>query len=394
MQRFFRTDPEVVRYAVKITVWGRWFVLIVTVFLLAYRPGYWYPDDIEHLLLQVPLVIFNSLAHHRLLSNRTVTWRWTLALSAMDIALITAHAVTRGGFDNLAYLAYYPALGAFAVVFSSLRLNLAWATMAAAVYALVSVMAGPGLNLDAGEEKVLVARLATMYIIAGGISLVVRFERTRRQTAMAMERRLQQERIDLSQAIHDTSAQTAYMIGLSIETALKLAGDSNPKLVERLTVTAALSKSTMWELRYSIDKGRIFEGRELGGVLGSHTATFAKITSVPAEMMQSGEEPPLSTEVRAGLFSIAHNALTNAFLHAQAGRVEVRLAFKARSTRLSVSDDGIGLPEDYTERGRGFSGMQKEADRMSAKLIVESGGPQEGTTITCVVPHESEKKEI
>ena len=193
MQRFFRTDPEVVRYAVKITVWGRWFVLIVTVFLLAYRPGYWYPDDIEHLLLQVPLVIFNSLAHHRLLSNRTVTWRWTLALSAMDIALITAHAVTRGGFDNLVYLAYYPALGAFAVVFSSLRLNLAWATMAAAVYALVSVMAGPGLNLDAGEEKVLVARLATMYIIVGGISLVVRFERTRRQTAMAMERRLQQD---------------------------------------------------------------------------------------------------------------------------------------------------------------------------------------------------------
>ena len=92
---------------------------------------------------------------------------------------------------------------------------------------------------------------------------------------------------------------------------------------------------------------------------------------------------------RTGLFSIAHNALANAFLHAQAGWVEVRLDFQADGTRLSVSDDGVGLPEDYAERGRGFSGMEKEAERMGGRLIVETGGPEGGTTIACVVPHES-----
>ena len=76
----------------------------------------------------------------------------------------------------------------------------------------------------------------------------------------------------------------------------------------------------MWELRRPIDVGEIFEGRELGRVLGSHCATFERITAVSAGMSQSGVEPPLSTEVRARLFSIAHNALTNAFLHARAGR--------------------------------------------------------------------------
>ena len=35
-------------------------------------------------------------------------------------------------------------------------------------------------------------------------------------------------------------------------------------------------------------------------------------------MLQSGTEPPLTVETRARLFSIAHNALTNAFLHARA----------------------------------------------------------------------------
>ena len=217
-----------------------------------------------------------------------------------------------------------------------------------------------------------------MYLIVVGINLIVRFERVRRQAAMARERQLQRERIEFSQAIHDTTAQIAYMIGLGIDGAMELAGDSNPRLVERLAATAALNRSAMWELRRPIDMGRIFEGRELGRVLGSHAATFAKITSVPAEMAQSGDEPPLSTEVRAGLFSIAHNALANAFLHAQAGRVNVRLEFETDHIRLSVSDDGIGLPEDYAERGRGFRGMETDARRMGDRLIVELDGLEGG----------------
>ena len=43
------TDPDVFLYAARVSVWGRWFVWLVGVFLLAYRPGFWYPDDIEFL---------------------------------------------------------------------------------------------------------------------------------------------------------------------------------------------------------------------------------------------------------------------------------------------------------------------------------------------------------
>lgn len=225
-----------------------------------------------------------------------------------------------------------------------------------------------------------------MYLIVAAIGLVIQFERTSRRAATARERRAHRERIDLSQAIHDTTAQTAYMIGLGIESAMKLAGDSNPGLSEKLAATAALSRSAMWELRKPIDMGRIVEGRDLVRVLGAHTATFARITSVPAGMVHSGEEPALSAEARTGLFSIAHNALANALLHAQPARVEVRLDFEVDAVRLSVSDDGVGLPEDYAERGHGFRGMEADAGRMGGRLIVESGGRQGGTTITCVVP--------
>ena len=389
MERLVQSDPDVVRHAVRVSVWGRWFIWLVGAGMLARRPDLWYPEEIGFVFLSVSLAVVNGVVHHRLLTNRPVTWRWMLALSAMDIALITANIAVGGRFDNLIFVTYYPALTIFAVAFSSTWLILAWVTVAAVAYFLVSVMVGPGVDIELGQDHVLLARVSVMYLVAVAISLIVRFERARRLAAMARERQAQQDRIELSQAIHDTTAQTAYMIGLGIEGAIKLAGDSDPRLVERLEATAALSRSAMWELRRPIDMGSIFEGQDLGRVLGAHTATFAKITSVPAEILQNGREPPLSTEVRTGLFSIAHNALANAFLHAQPGRVEVRLDFEAGGTRLSVSDDGVGLPEDYAERGRGFQGMEKDAERMGGRLVVESGGPEGGTAITCFVPHES-----
>ena len=385
-------DPDVVRYAAWISVWGRWFIWLVGVFELAYRPAFWYPHDIELLLLNVLLFSANSLVHHRFLTNRPVTWRWMLFLCTTDLALITANIVIDGGFSSFIFLAYYPALAVFAVVFPSSWLSLAWTTAAAVAYAAVCLTAGSGLDLDAGKEKALVARLAAMYTIVLGISLINRFERIRWRTAVASERQLRQERIELSQTIHDTTAQTAYMIGLGIHRARNLADESSEELKAALDATLELAMSAMWEMRGPIDAGHIVEGRELGRVLWSHCATFEKITGVPAEMSQSGTEPPLTTETRTRLFSIAHNALTNAFRHARPGRVDVNLSFEADRIRLSVSDDGVGLPDGYGERGRGFNGMTADAEQMGGTLIVESAQGGGGTTITCVVPHAADRR--
>ena len=384
-------DPDIIPYAARVSVWGRWFVCLINVFELAYRPGFWYPDQMEHLLVQVPLVALNGLVHFRLLTNRPVTWRWMLALSAMDIALITASIVVWGGFDRFIFVAYYPALVLFALVFTSVWLGMAWTTMAAVAYSIVSLSVGSGLDRDAGDEKVLVARLAAMYLLVVGVCLITRFERIRRRTAVNRERSMLQERIEVSQRIHDTAAQTAYMIGMGIDRATGLADGSNRELLAALDATNTLSKEAMWELRHPIDAGLIFEDRELGRVLWSHCAMFERITGVAARMTQTGTEPPLVAETRSRLFSIAHNALTNAFRHARPGSVEVRLDFEARRVRLSVSDDGVGLPGDYAGRGRGIKGMRADAERLGGTLTVESGEGAGGTTITCVIPQETDQ---
>ena len=110
-------------------------------------------------------------------------------------------------------------------------------------------------------------------------------------------------------------------------------------------------------------------------------------------MTQNGLEPPLSTEAKCQLFTVAHNALTNAFRHAEASRVLVELDFGRHEVRLSVSDDGRGLPDDYEERGHGFSNMRTLAERLGGSLVVEASGPEGGARITCVMPLGSGGKE-
>ena len=337
---------------------------------------------------------FTAYAHYRLASGRNITWRWVFALCSLDAALISGGAITGGGFGHYFFhLLYYPVLAGFAVFFTSFRLNMAFVTVVAVFYLLMSLLVGEGIDLGAREEKPLFARIVVMYAVVAVANVISRFERTRwraaverERAAVERERALRRERAELSQAIHDTTAQSAYMIGLGIDAAKRLAGDENRELTARLEATSLLSKTAIWQLRHPIDLGGIFDGRELGRTLESHVSTFTQVTSVPAELARHGEEPPLSVEVRSLLFSIAHNALTNAFRHAGAGRVLVELDFGAESLRLSVSDDGRGLPEGYEERGHGFANMEANAQRLGGTLAVEPHGPDGGARVTCLMP--------
>ena len=384
--QMFWLDPGEALYAANVTVWIRWLFWVGAVVELAYRPTYTHAKYIPFMLMHLPLVALNGYVHYRLFSRRRVTWHHLLVLSAMDIALITASVVVDGGFDTFLFLPYYPALAAFAAVFTSAVLNLTWTTITASTYVGVSLTVGSGLAFDGINEKMLLSRVVAMFGVVLVVNFITRFQRRRARAAMEREGELQRERIELSQAIHDTAAQTAYMIGLGIDAAKQVAGDSNEELTARLDATSQLSKTAIWQLRHPIDMGRIFDGRDLGWTLDSHVATFRTITSVSAELTQNGVEPPLSIEGKSLLFTIAHNALTNAFRHAGASRVLVALDFGQDELRLSVSDDGVGLPGDYEERGHGFENMRAYAGRLGGRLIVEPRGPDGGANVACVMP--------
>ena len=380
--------PYEVSYGARVAVWMRWLVALLCVFLLVYRPTVSQQDNNVHFIVLVTvLVAFNGSIHYRILTGRPVVWQWMLGLHFIDVALITLAAASAGGMTYFFFhLMYYPALAFFAALFTSFRLNMVWVTFVAAVYVVMCLTVGDGIDIEAREDKTLIARVVMMYAVVVLVNLVARSERIGRRLATEREMALQRERAEVSRTIHDTVAQTVYMIGLGVQQATRLADGSNEEMAATLAATDELAKSAMWELRRPLAGGQIYEGSDLGDVLRSHVATFTTVTSVPAEVMIRGVEPSLTTDVRNRLFSVAHNALTNAYRHARAGGVEMELDFRSDSVRLSVSDDGVGLPDDYADRGYGFAGMRADAEAVGGMLTVKSDRRGGGTSVTCTVP--------
>ena len=284
--------------------------------------------------------------------NKAIGARLLLLLSFADVVYVSFSTSLSGGLGSRYFVIYYFVVASFATTFTSLRFNVLWVTVVALIYAALCTLVSPGISLEEEQDKVLFYRVGGLYAVMGLVNLIIRVERTRRRDAVEREGELHRQRIEISQTIHDTTAQWAYLIGLGIEAAAKLGDRSNREQIEKLDATAKLSKFVMWELRHPIDGGQIFQGRNLGHVLRAHASTFTTITSVPAKFMQTGDEPPLSTVVRSLLFSIAHNALTNAFRHARAESVTLSLEFRAESLRMSIVDDGIGLPGLCRQRAR------------------------------------------
>ena len=391
LSQFFRgaerTSPEELLHAARVLLWVRWFGLTAAFVEIHYRVDYGSLSHVLNTFYCLGFLAANGYVQWLIRRRGTVKPSWLFALSALDLAAISFSISLSGGFNSPYFPAYYFAVAVFAYVFTAPRLVLPWTTLVAVIYSVLSFVVEPGLDLAGKEEQHLFYRVVALYAVSAAVGIIAGLERESRRKGLERERELQRQRIEISRTIHDTTAQWAYMIGLGVEQATELADETQEELKAKLRLVAELSRSAMWELRHPIDGGRIFRGEELGEVLEAHAGTFTVITSVPAELVQHGREPPLSTIDRSLLFSIAHNALTNVIRHADASRVVIGLDCTGEELRLSVRDDGSGLPPNYEARGHGFRNMRADAERMGGCLEVKSD--LGGTTVTCVVPYQT-----
>ena len=386
-----RADSCDLRHVVRVSVWIRWLIAILCVFGLTYRSTFTDFAFSVYVMLLLTFIVLNAIAHCRSHSGKENSVIWLLIQSTLDVSLIAVGSAMSGGIGQFYFfLFYYPALAIFALTFPSVRLCAFWVTIVACAYILTSLPVVNGSDSLGYEDGALIAGITVMYVIVFPISLVSKLRQIRLRNAVERERVSRQEGIELSKTVHDTTAQSAYMMALCVERLQRLIDPSNEAQAAVLQAMRKVSDLAVWELRHPMGRGSIVEGRELSRTLESHAETFTTITAVPAYITLQGKEPRLPTEVKARLFSIAHNAVTNAYRHSNATRILIDLEFGRTSICLEVSDDGEGLPDDYLSRGYGFENMRAEAAKMKGQLLVNSGDESSGTKITCVVPNISE----
>ena len=381
-----RVSPDELVYVGRVCAWARFLVLVFCVVEVHYRVDYGSLSHILNLSYCLCLIGLNWCVYHLLVRSGTGKAGCLLILSVLDVAAISFGISLSGGFNSPYFPLYYFAVAVFGWVFAAPWLSLSWTTLVVVVYGVLSLVVEPGLDFEVGQVRELGYRIVALYALSLAVSIVAGFERGRRLRGLERERELHRQRTELSRRLHDTNAQWAYVVGLGLDGVMKRLDGSDEELMTRLRTLGDLSRSVTWELRHPIDGGRIFRGESLAHVLDGHAATFRAVTSVPAEFVCHGTEPTMSMVESSLLFSIVHNALTNVVRHADAGRVVVEFDCTGEELKLSVSDDGVGLPPGYQRKGHGMGNMRSDAERIGGRLEVGPGLDGRGACVACLVP--------
>jgi signal transduction histidine kinase len=107
------------------------------------------------------------------------------------------------------------------------------------------------------------------------------------------------------------------------------------------------------------------------------------VCEVKAEMIETLWDQELNT----AFFRIFQEALTNVIRHANATKVEVRLAETGGQVVLEVKDNGRGISEAeiHNTKSIGLLGIRERAALLGGTLRIE-GGRGKGTTLTARIP--------
>jgi len=392
------------RYSQRIAVMVRWVILGAWLFLLNYRN-----PDISQLVtlngLGMTLAVLNGYVHWRIWRGRPVSRGYVLALSSMDLVVITVGIAATTGFANTYFVFYYPALLGIPLVFSSRRLSFLVTGVVAIAYAAISIFLEPGVDVDEREEAVLITRIVIMFGVVMAANLLARIERTMRREAVAAERERSHENLELqkkaqaaeiaaltergriAREIHDGVAQSIYMLSLNLETAVELAAKKHEDLPKRLDSLESLSKSTLLEVRHYIyDLKPYLEGEQsMEHMLENIIREFRTVAGVDTTLETRGEERHVPISVATALYRLTQEALANAFKHAGASKVNAGLEFLPDGLRLTVHDDGRGFNVKESIPGHGLTNMRQRAEELEGKYTIEST-PGQGTHVSVWLP--------
>jgi signal transduction histidine kinase len=98
-----------------------------------------------------------------------------------------------------------------------------------------------------------------------------------------------------------------------------------------------------------------------------------------------GSDHRLSEDVELVLYRTTQEGLTNAAKHSQARRVRVALTIGTDDTRLTITDDGVGVDERAAEHGFGLVALRERVEAVGGTLTAENHS-EGGFALQVVVP--------
>ena len=226
-------------------------------------------------------------------------------------------------------------------------------------------------------------RIALIEAIARQAALALHHSRLVEQKRVEERRKaILEERNRLARDIHDNLAQGFAAILMQLQGAQREAC-SLPTAVARSIDTAVdLARTHLTEARRSVGALRpiVGAGEDVSRAIKRLAELGQRTTTVPIDV-QLDELPRFGDGVEREIIGIVQEALTNAVRHSRAGRITIKAAtVNSLGLRLSVADDGRGIPRERPTSGFGLTSMQERADRIGASLTIVTA-PRSGTEV-------------
>ncbi len=235
----------------------------------------------------------------------------------------------------------------------------------------------------------MIATGAALVVLTGLLWHRVRVGRLSR--ALRLESDIQQaERERIARDLHDTLLQNMYALVWRLDVISRtFAADDNRRAemeeaLDRAEKALGAGRQRIFspqQPEHEADQTFVERLRELGRAWSANTGVGFAI--------DVGDESPLRSDVVSLLERILSEAIVNAFRHAGASQVRLKLQFGGDELLCVVSDDGGGIPFEFMERPPdghlGLRLMRDRATTLGANLLIRHGA-NGGSEIVFAMP--------
>lgn len=246
-----------------------------------------------------------------------------------------------------------------------------WASMGRAVYFVLVALGGNAIRAKLKSDQTMIEALENM-------------RRLEREIVDAGER----ERQRIGRDLHDGLCQQLVAIGFASRSlAEDLEARSLPEAQDAAKIEMLLRDSVVQARNLARGVFPVLSGAgELAVALDELALMTKQLTGMKVLFREKGDVHLDDLEVAMHLYRIAQEALNNALRHSHGSEVIISLDCDNESLRLSVADDGNGMPEDLGVcAGMGMKTMAYRAEEIGATLEIRRRSPQ-GTEVSCCYP--------
>ncbi|MFI2738419.1 GAF domain-containing protein [Streptomyces sp. NPDC018711] len=226
---------------------------------------------------------------------------------------------------------------------------------------------------------------------AGQAALALELADRRRDAEQVI---LLEDRDRIARDLHDLAIQRLFATGMTLQSAQRFvehpeAVDRLGRAIDDLDATIKIIRSTIFGLREHDTPGTVPKLRNR--VVKAVDEAATTLGSAPALRMEGLLDTDVPSEAVEQVIVVIGEALTNVARHARARRAEVSVVADGGVLTVTVSDDGVGIPQGG--RRSGLRNLSERAERLGGTLSVRARvEPGSGTVLEWRIPLPPERE--